>query len=416
VTTASDVYGLGSTLYALLAGRAPFEGSSLAETLDMVRGLTPEPPSRLNRRVPRDLEVICLKCLEKDPKHRYDSAQALADDLNRWLDGEPILARPVGPLTRAWLWCRRHPLPAALAAGLALAVVAGFAGVTWKWREADRERATGLKIIGTYQAMLVQAPAEVLHRAAAQLGGEYEALPEVNAAVRETLGEGFRAQGLYEYAEPQLRDAVALATKHYGPGHRSTLGATDRLVALLDEAGRGAEAERLARRNLGACRRSLGADDPTTLAAADTLGVVLWHLKKTDETEGQLRLALAARRRVLGSGHPDTLRSVNNLGRLLQDRGRFDEANALFLEYEKGVRCIGGTKNPDNVVALTNLGLLRLNQGNLGEAETYHRRAAEEARRILGPGHPKTLAAEARLARLLRDLERGQGSRQASPE
>ena len=109
-TTATDVYGLGSILYALLTGKAPFAGSSLAETLDQVRAAPPEPPRRINARVPRDLEVICLKCLEKDPSRRYSSASALAADLNRWLCGEPIEARPVGQATRFWMWCRRNPL------------------------------------------------------------------------------------------------------------------------------------------------------------------------------------------------------------------------------------------------------------------------------------------------------------------
>ena len=135
-TTATDVYGLGSILYALLTGHAPFVGSSLAETLDKVRGDAPEPPAQVNARVPRDLEIICLKCLEKDPQRRYPSARALADDLHRWLGGEPIEARPVGPATRAWMWCRRNPVPAALGALCVTAVLGGLAGVTWKWREA----------------------------------------------------------------------------------------------------------------------------------------------------------------------------------------------------------------------------------------------------------------------------------------
>ncbi len=141
LSTATDVYGLGTILYAMLAGRAPFAGTTLIDTLDKVRTCLPEPPSLLNKRVPRDLEIICLKCLEKEPHRRYPSARALAEDLDRWLMGAPILARPVGTVTRAAMWCRRNKALASLAALLMLALVGGLAGVTWKWREADHERA-----------------------------------------------------------------------------------------------------------------------------------------------------------------------------------------------------------------------------------------------------------------------------------
>ena len=142
VTTATDVYGLGAILYVLLTGSAPFGGDSVIDTLEQVRERVPDPPTKRNERVPRDLEVICLKCLEKDPRSRYGSAESLADDLNRWLRGMPIAARPVPPWEKAIKWARRRPEIAALVLarererGGGSSAVSGLFGVVWQWRQA----------------------------------------------------------------------------------------------------------------------------------------------------------------------------------------------------------------------------------------------------------------------------------------
>jgi tetratricopeptide (TPR) repeat protein len=129
VGPAADVYALGAILYECLAGRPPFRAATVLETLDQVRSAEPVPPSRLQPKVPRDLETVTLKCLQKAPGRRYESAAALADDLERFLAGRPVLARPTGSAERLWKWCKRRPTAAALVVLLTLAVGGAAVGV-----------------------------------------------------------------------------------------------------------------------------------------------------------------------------------------------------------------------------------------------------------------------------------------------
>jgi hypothetical protein len=136
----SDVYALGATLYAMVTGRPPFQAATPMDTVLMLLTEEPVPPRRLNASIPRDLETICLKCLEKEPAKRYLSAAALGQDLRRYLNDEPILARPVTRLESAVKWARRRPAIAGLLGLVALVMAVGLSGVLWQWRAAVRAR------------------------------------------------------------------------------------------------------------------------------------------------------------------------------------------------------------------------------------------------------------------------------------
>jgi WD40 repeat protein len=185
LTTSADVYSLGAMLYEILTGRPPFKGDSPLDTLMLVINKEAERPRSINAAADRDLETIALKCLEKDPARRYGSAEALAEDLDRWLEGEPILARPIGSAERVVKWAKRRPAIAALAVGIATVTVLGIAGVIWQWREAvfQRGQTASAMVQVAQEAKAAEAARdqEAAQRAAAESARQQETIARTAA-------------------------------------------------------------------------------------------------------------------------------------------------------------------------------------------------------------------------------------------
>lgn len=204
----SDIYSIGAVLYHLLTQRPPFAAESLPVMLDLVVHREPVSPRALNPSVPRDLETICLKCLQKEPGRRYRSAQDLSDELGRFIRGDPILARPPSVAERAWRWCARNRALSASLGTAAFLLVAGVLVSTWQAVRAKAEAAKCQQVALFLQDMLkgvgpsvalgrdTKMLREILDQTAERVGRELKNQPEVRADLQAIIGNVYRDLGL----------------------------------------------------------------------------------------------------------------------------------------------------------------------------------------------------------------------------
>ncbi|MBI3465968.1 MAG: protein kinase [Planctomycetes bacterium] len=378
---ATDVFALGVMLYELLTGRLPFPGPSIEETLEQVRLVEPRPPVQLRRGLPRDLQTICLKCLQKETVKRYSSAAALADDLRRLLDDQPVLARPAGRVERARRWCRRNPAVAALSAGIATLLVCGSALsislAVWALAERGREHqaraladqrfAQAEQAVEDYldgiekndrlkEADFLDLRKQLLASAVPFYEDFVKAKPgDAPLEAKRGLAYGRLARlhmqlGEFEPAlanSRQKHDIFQELAAEFPtvPEYRQKLAdAHHEMGASLRELGKYDDAEAELRRSLE-FKRQLVAELPEVLAhrhyialTHNDLGVLLRRLGRRGEAEAELRQALGLWQSLAAElpKEPDyrlgLARSHNNLGIVLKDVREWSKAETEFHE------------------------------------------------------------------------------------
>jgi serine/threonine-protein kinase len=447
ITTASDIYTLGVLLYELLCGRRPYEIRSLQE-MQAITDIDPPLPStmvktvpaesgenkafspdeissarsssqeRLHRELSGDLDNIVMKAIRKEPLQRYGSAQEFADDLQRYLEGEPVLATKGNFAYRTGKFVGRHRAAVLAIAAVVIALVLGLSAATVGFLRAGTESAKAEAINEFLANMLSAARPElaqgqsptvraILEEAASRLNRErpFVDQPEVEAAIRETIGETYISLGEYEGAEEHLRRSVALKERALGATHASTLEVRNALTMLLYYQGELQRGGTNADETLAKAKASFGDAHPVTLRAMYARGLILSELGETEEAEKLYEECLEGQRLVLGEQHPQTLETMNDLAAVYHDQGRAKEAENLFLRTLEINRKLHGEVHPDVFQACLNLGAFYRSQKKYEESERFLRRAIDVGRELWNADAP-LVAPMSSLATVYRDQGR----------
>jgi tetratricopeptide (TPR) repeat protein len=442
LSPAADVFNLGLVLYAILTGKPAFEESRFrdADWLKVVREAAIVPPRSRDAGLPRALEAICLKALAVQPGDRYQTADALAGDVTRWLADEPVTAWREPVSIRLWRWGRRHRTGVAAAVVALAAGVIGLGAVTviqarvslrlkqardntaaalsaTRKAQAETQRALATSVQSREQAEAVsqflvetfRSPdpsedgrqvkvADVLDRASARLDKGFGGSQATRGALLQALGLTYQGLGLFDTAATLHTKAVAVRQAVLGADHPDTLKSRNSLAVCYSRSGRLAEAVALSEQVLRLRKAALGPDHPDTLASRNNLAANYLDAGRTSEAIVLLQATLKSKEASLGPDHPDTLASRNNLANALAAAGRPAEAIA---QHETTLKLRESSLGPDHfdtLVSRHNLATAYTSAGRVREAIALHEATLKLSETRLGSDHPFTLMIRNNLA------------------
>lgn len=409
----TDVYSLGVVLYELLTDRLPYDTNYALphEALKAICEVPPVRPSSIRREFRGDLETIILKAIEKDPDLRYKSVGELNEDINRYLENQPILAHPPSSLYQLKKLIGRHKvfvasLATVFSSLLAIAVVSSVEHkATLRAKENETTaRLASERIAGFLDDMLSSAHPEiakgrkvtvreVVDTAAKRIDTELRDQPQVAAAIHDTVGKTYHSLGVYEAAENHLRIALEQRRSLYGDKHSDVVTSLNNLAMLLIDKGKYAEAEILCKRALSISENLHEGNHLLTAASFNGLATLLRATGNLEESERYFRQSLRMRRTLLGNNHRDVATSLNNLAAMLHAKAEYDEAESRYREALKMRTDLLGEQHPDVAISMNNLAMLLWDKGDFVAAEPLFEKVLILQRGLVGNDHHLVAAA-----------------------
>ncbi len=453
ITTASDTYVLGVVLYELLCGCKPFTlkgnrlgdlehaiceehppaPSMVVQARDDAPGIARQrgtSPARLRRELSGDLDNIVLMAMRKEPERRYSSVEQFAADVDRYLEGMPVLARADAWGYRAGKFLVRHRLAVSLAVAF-LAVLVGFSVTTYLQAQriaqerdvAEAERARALTAQQRAEAVkdfLIESfrradpshargkditAREILDTGAAHITQELRAQPDLQATLLDAIGSVYLSLDLPADAQPLIEQGLAVRRKLFGDKHLDVASSLYSLNRVYEKKGDLKTAEALAVDSLAINTLLTGTQSLETAGSLCRLGVIEYAKGELSTAQGRLEECLRIRVAQRGPDHEDLTSPLDTLARLAQAKRDFPTAQRLYREALRIDLRTRGEDHPQSIRHLHNLATAMAEQGDLAGAEPLYRQTVDLLRKVLGPEHSETIEATGNLGRLL--MERG---------